>query len=368
MSDNNVTSNQASPDTSTQTPTKTKNRLGWLLSIFGIIVVSFVFLVVAVNTIKPFHDLVFGSPQTPKQDIETIFVAKYSNGTDADVEREWRLARGDHAMIANQIAACNNLTSKPISYAVFNQLFLNLTPNGDHRFEVPKDATGKPINIINDDDLPPLTLSQYQREMIYLSDAVARARIDSAAATSKISPTLQWFQLLGLGFGLAGTFLITVRSSLDKLMEKVFLGATVGAYIGFLAMITSAFGNAFNTYKEQNNASEIYLRNARALTDLRGLHLKLIMAVLEYSDPCPPWIASPGSSGPQNTPTQPQGPPQGPQQKVNFTPISKEQSETIQQSMTRFAEIVVDTSPYVVKSPNIAPPAPPPPPGDVKKK
>jgi hypothetical protein len=257
--------------------------------------------------------------QYPPSQIEAVFVSQFDrDDRPSDVLEEWREARGDHKMIAYMIADCEGLGNiNDISPNIFGSLLLDLTPSGDHRSAL--GITAAEEKAIN--------LSPYERSILSLSDAIARARVRAAVDASAYRPNVTLWNWLTVGVSALATLLITIKSSWNPPPTEPNASETAdsregesktkphgfwvnqfstshGWYInvGVIAMVLSALGTVLASAKAFYDPTRSYVADQRALLNLQGLHRQVAYSVMTValSQSDKPAGASQKCAGPLN--------------------------------------------------------------------
>jgi hypothetical protein len=203
--------------------------------------------------------------------------------------REWRWAQADHENIAAAIAACRrfpNLNDPSLR----ELLRLDSGPYGRDR------AAAKGAETF--------TLSNFQRAAIYLSDAIARARFESALNASANHMDMFWFQLFIVLIGAVTTILISIKSITNDDQSKRYLPSGFFFAIGIIAIATTAIGTAASALNAFYGPRENYLKSERNLAALRQLHAEIAVAVASArkSELCGEFQPLASDAGGQDTP------------------------------------------------------------------
>jgi hypothetical protein len=182
------------------------------------------------------------------------------------------LVRAQHFYVALPISRCLkgvDLTSTGnIPGPVGAAFMLDLQPNGEIQWN-PAGPT------------PELALNNYQNSVLYLSDAISRARMQVANVTGDSKEKMVMYQWTLIVIGAITTILISIKSMSNE-RTPVYLT------IGILAIIFSALGTACSSIIAFDSPVETYSRNERALLQLRQLHTDLAAEVVSANDPCKP--------------------------------------------------------------------------------
>jgi len=234
------------------------------------------------------------APQT-----EAAFIALHGSDAGSDVLAEWREVRGDHKIIAYAIAYCKpfralvgDLDTMPRT--IFSALMLDLTPIGEHSFATgalaaSRDTQARPASSKSP---PPsaapeareatvpvstaskgiLELSGYQQTMLYLSDAIGRARLSAAAEASNNYPRMTWFGWVTIGISAIATLLVTIKASMTPPSAEARRMNFVFVAVGLLAMTLSALGTALTSAKQFYDPTRAYRTSKAALLELQRLH------------------------------------------------------------------------------------------------
>ena len=189
------------------------------------------------------------------------------------IAEEWRSARSDHKAIAYTIAQCFGQDVDRLPRNWFSGLLLDLHPNGNHfwagkepdttQADPPKDFPKKNLS----------ELSSYARTILFLSDAVARARLEAADGADANWPQMFWFSWIVVCVSALGTLFVTLRTSLtDKGGWTTFL--TIGA------VTLSTAGTVLTSAKTFYDPARAYARNERTLLELQKLHQDVMLHFL----------------------------------------------------------------------------------------
>ena len=193
---------------------------------------------------------------------ESAKVARdYADVSPAAIQ-EWQLARADHENIAAAVAACSNifdLEAQPRFVRL--ELRLETLPDGSQGYSPSKEAKG---------DAKQLTLTNYQRAVIFLSDSITRSRIESATTANLNYSSMFWFQLAIVGIGAITTILISIKSIAPTGNSQT--AVSLSLWVGILAIIFSSLGTATSALNSFYGPRESYLKSERSLAGLRQLH------------------------------------------------------------------------------------------------
>jgi hypothetical protein len=190
--------------------------------------------------------------------------------------QEWRLATADHQIIVAAVAACSKIfdLDRQEDY-VRAQLRLDTLPDGTrtefYRFSGSSDSK-EPRNV---------TLTNFQRATIFLSDATSRARIETAVSAAENYRTMFWFQLAIVGLGAITTILISVKSISNAQTRK---NQNWYFWIGIFAIIFSAVATATSALNSFYGPREAYYKSGRSLSALRQLHADIVARVASTTD------------------------------------------------------------------------------------
>lgn len=200
---------------------------------------------------------------------------RYADVSPAAIQ-EWQLARADHESIAAAVAACSNIQDLDVQpNSIRAALRLDTLPNGSRGFsdnlEQKSGAT--------------LTLSNYDRAVIYLSDSITRSRIEAATNANANYSNMFWFQLAIVGIGAITTILISIKS-IAPTGESATTN-NLSLWVGILAIIFSSLGTATSGLNSFYGPRESYLKSERSLAGLRQLHSD-IAAKVTSATPQPP--------------------------------------------------------------------------------
>jgi hypothetical protein len=212
---------------------------------------------------------------------------------------EWWPARSDHRLVAHGVLYCKEGVGIPIDTAprqVFSALLLDLTPVGNHVFQV---REGDEVALTSrEKDIRPLVLTSADQSFLSLSDSIARARL---AAFEGANSTVPWVQKLGLAtliISALATLFVTLQGKMTavdltadekKTLQRapvwqrarhVLIGPGSGfKWIAFLAIALSIAGTSLTGLKQVFDPSRTLNQNTRALLDLRQLHQEVVLAL-----------------------------------------------------------------------------------------
>jgi hypothetical protein len=242
------------------------------------------------------------APPEPGQ-TEALFLDQAVRGSSAgkDIRTEWLAARADHKIIAYAIANCSKFrtafgNTDTMPRQLFNALLLNLTPDGEHRFSIAGTA-GKDNAAVgsqpkaNASDAAPLAsigrasieLTSYQQTMVFLSDAIARARLHAASEASGNLPDMRLFGWFSVLISAIATLLVTIKGSMT-----VPASGAPGRWfktVGVLAIIASAAGTTLASVKQFYDPARTYRTSEAALLELRKLHTEAGLSFVRNLDP-----------------------------------------------------------------------------------
>ncbi len=209
------------------------------------------------------------------------------------VSHEWRLASAEHKNIAEAVAACSgitNISGQPVS--IREQLRLDILPDGRRRnqeepkggapkdvkeiaFAEPKGATAEPRGPTG------LSLSNYARTAIYLSDDITRSRIESANNAYVNHWVMILFQWAIVVIGAVTTILISLKS----IMTADDTRKALSLRIGIAAILFSSIGTAASALNSFYGPREAYLKAERSLASLRQLHSDIAIQIGGIREP-----------------------------------------------------------------------------------
>jgi hypothetical protein len=223
-----------------------------------------------------------------------------NSAANSSIIPEWRAARGDHKIIAYTIANCQKVRDQfggidTMPRGVFTALLLDLTPLGDHKFSSEQFASeasaaddgNDPGTAVADADagatpssvVPPIIkrdksieLTDYQQTMLFLSDAIARARLTAASEANNNLPNMRLFGWITIGVSAIATLLVTVKASMSPPPADAKGRRRMYAGIGIAAMLVSATGTALTSAKQFYDPQRTYKSSEAALLELRKLH------------------------------------------------------------------------------------------------
>lgn len=189
--------------------------------------------------------------------------------------QEWQTARADHQAIVFAVVPCLQLATLsgqpgPLS----SELLLTMLSTGENQ-----------RHLIANNDTPYTTLkmTSFHRAAIYLSHAVARARVEAMGSAHDSYSRMQYFQIATVIIGAITTILISIKStSIDN--------TRLSLLIGILAIIFSSVGTATSALNSFYSPREGYIKNQKSTSVLRKLHMDIATTVSSQaeSDTCTP--------------------------------------------------------------------------------
>jgi hypothetical protein len=191
--------------------------------------------------------------------------------------KELTWGAGVHYVIAAPIAKCFkiDIMKSTLPVTVAGTLLLGLQPNGSEIW------SGRGFDEQKKDPETSIDLNNYQLNIILLSDAIERARMQTAESAASNRSRMELYQWVLIGIGAITTILISIKSILPA-------SARGFVTVGILAIIFSAFGTACSSIVSFYGPSEAFARSDRALGQLRQLHADLSFAVANSTDLCTP--------------------------------------------------------------------------------
>jgi hypothetical protein len=218
----------------------------------------------------------YGYDSLTERDRRSVSLApNYADVSPAAIQ-EWLLARADHESIAAAVAACSNIQDLDVQpNSIRAVLRLDTLPNGS------RGLSGNPEQKSGGT----LTLSNYQRAVIYLSDSIMRSRVEAATNANQNYSSMFWFQLAIVGIGAITTILISIKSIAPTGESPATNNLSL--WVGILAIIFSSLGTATSALNSFYGPRESYLKSERSLAGLRQLHSD-IAAKVTSTTPLPP--------------------------------------------------------------------------------
>jgi hypothetical protein len=269
----------------------------------------------------------------PPPQTEAAFLAHFANSdVSSGVLAEWREARGDHKIIAYTIAFCKKYIDRfgsidTMPRQLFSALMLDLTPKGEHQFtkvtagsatsalrnKVSTSPTQTSTAETNSETAPsaledrqidssnssairigsetPIQLTNFELSMLFLSDAIARARLVAASEADNNLPQMRVFGWFTIVIGAVATLLITVKASMsspsnNSLSAKGMAGMKVlYIVVGLLAIGLSAAGTALTSVKQFYDPTRAYKVSQAALLQMKRLHNEIALEFVNNWDP-----------------------------------------------------------------------------------
>jgi hypothetical protein len=197
--------------------------------------------------------------------------------TAIEAANAWRTPRGEelqsaqdeHFQVSERIANCFSITLTNSEQTFSNFIAFSMWPQPSGGIRAP----GTP------GAAPPPPLNSYQRSLVYLSDAISRARGDAAAALSKHSTRANWLQWASVIIGALVTILVSVKAIVPA-------NNSWSTPVGVLAIVFSALGTACAGMIAFYGSGESVARTQRTLIQLRELHRDMAFAVVSTRDMC----------------------------------------------------------------------------------
>ena len=211
----------------------------------------------------------------PLPEPTTAASEKQERGWGTPAGEELVHARAQHFYIALPISRCFkgvDVTREYVPPMVGASLMLDLQPAGYIQWQNVDNSFGPTSEV---------ALTNYQSSVLYLSDAIRRARMRAAALTADNKDRAVRYQWALIIIGAITTVLISIKSMSN---ERTPVYITVG----ILAIIFSALGTACSSIIAFQNPGDIYARSERALVLLRELHMDLAVEAVSADDPCEP--------------------------------------------------------------------------------
>lgn len=179
---------------------------------------------------------------------------------------EWLSAYTQHYYIALPISQCFQgiklLSSN--SQEINMSLMVGLQPDGTYQF-----GQSEPNG-------PEIRLNNYQVSLIYLSDAISRARLAAAAENVTNRSRMNMFEWTLVVIGAITTILISIKSMANAQSPRYVT-------IGILAIIFSALGTAGTSLNAFFSPGDAFTRSERTLLQLRKLHTDISAYVAAHS-------------------------------------------------------------------------------------
>ena len=183
--------------------------------------------------------------------------------------QEWQTARADHQAIVFAVVPCLQMATLsdqpgPLS----SELLLAVLPTGENQ---------RPLTVNQDTSHMPLKMTSFHRAAIYLSHAVARARVEAMGSAHDSYSRMQYFQIATVIIGAITTILISIKStSIDN--------TRLSLLIGILAIIFSSVGTATSALNSFYSPREGYIKNQKSLSVLRKLHMDIATTVSSQAE------------------------------------------------------------------------------------
>jgi hypothetical protein len=206
------------------------------------------------------------------------------------VAHEWRLASAEHKNIAEAVAACSGTTNfAALPASVREQLRLDILPDGAKRGEDDRKPSVFRETVALDSRSfaaeprgeTSLSLSNYARAAIYLSDEISRSRIESANNAYVNHWVMVGFQWVIVLIGALTTILISLKSIMTADGQQ----RAWSLRIGIAAILCSSIGTATSALNSFYGPRETYLKAERSLAALRQLHSDIAIQIGSIREP-----------------------------------------------------------------------------------
>lgn len=273
----------------------------------AIAVIALVGVIAAYMRINPLSiatsetDVTEKSQQLPT---EEEFVSNISSTSPSDtVSNEWREARADHKIIAYAIANCGHLIKKfghaeNMPRQLFTLLLLDLTPLGGHEFssatalKEPASKRGPEPKIVasnaaSDTEDNSAELTHYEQSMLFLSDAIARARLEAAKQADSTTTKAIAFGWITVALSGLATLFVAIKASMPvpKEADEKKKGYRWTFYtVGYFAMLLSATVTVLSSAKQFYDPQRTYKSSEAALLELRKLQNQVSFEFIQTWD------------------------------------------------------------------------------------
>jgi hypothetical protein len=237
-----------------------------------------------------------GEGGLPRQ-TEAIFQSGLDKSNDTE---EWMKARADHQRVAYAVFYCKKLSDVPIDLIpreMFSALLLDLTPSGNHVFNV-KDGDGRAM-LDRAKNVKPILITSADHELLSLSDSIARSRLAASTGANKNAPVAYHLGLITLFVTALGTLFITLQGKMERIDEppnykglgiwrrlghKLFGLGSGFRWVAFLAISLSIAGTSLTGLRQIFDPTRTLTQNTRAVLELRQFHLDLTGGIQCGSD------------------------------------------------------------------------------------
>lgn len=181
---------------------------------------------------------------------------------------EWQAAYTEHYYLALPISRCFpgvDLLTGHSSQQINMPLMIGLQTDGSYKFGEVQSAP------------PAMHLNNFQTSLIYLSDAVSRARLAAAVETGSSRQRMNFYEWLLVIIGAITTILISIKSMANEQTGRYVV-------IGVLAIVFSALGTAGASLNAFFSPNDAYAKSERTLLQLRKLHADMTAYVAAHTD------------------------------------------------------------------------------------
>jgi len=183
--------------------------------------------------------------------------------------QEWKIARADHQAVVFAIVPCLHLDTSAGQPGVLSGAPILDVMLADDR--------QRPLTANQDTASTTLKMTSFHRAALYLSNAVARARIETMGSAHDSYSRMQYFQIATVILGAVTTILISIKStSIDN--------TRLSLLIGILAIIFSSVGTATSALNSFYSPREGYIRNQKSLSVLKKLHMEIATTVSSQAE------------------------------------------------------------------------------------
>lgn len=262
-----------------------------VLLIIGVVVAAFGGAIAAyytgVNPISVVTSTSNVAQTSEKLGTEQVFIKSVASMASGLVSSEWREAREDHKIIAYTIANCKQVRDKLAQFTDmpprwFSLLLLDLTPMGGHEFSVEKASAGGSNQLAVSNNSTKTTdtdmndnaeLTHYEQSILFLSDAIARARLEAANQADSTTSKAIAFGWITVALSGLATLFVAIKASMRSPKEDGESRFYLGMFytVGFLAMLISATVTVLSSAKQFYDPQRTYKSSEAALLELRKL-------------------------------------------------------------------------------------------------
>ena len=191
--------------------------------------------------------------------------------------QEWKIARADHQAVVFAIVPCLHLDTSAGQPGVLSGAPILDVMLADDR--------QRPLTANQDTASTTLKMTSFHRAALYLSNAVARARIETMGSAHDSYSRMQYFQIATVILGAVTTIRLRLSFFIWWRIKTTSIDNTrLSLLIGILAIIFSSVGTATSALNSFYSPREGYIRNQKSLSVLKKLHMEIATTVSSQAE------------------------------------------------------------------------------------